>query len=275
MEKSSDLESQLAKVEENLVLILESINKDKEEVIPKGKRLDLEARLDFVEKLARKIKAVGFNILTDENQNQYNSSFNKVISKKLEEKDDQIKLTKEEVDKRFEEFAMKFEKQIEEQQKKREELKKQMGEFEKKQKQVDQYLATSRLRPITTAELGNTKVVTPTTATSTTNLGNIKVETTTQLGDIEVESRQSRVDDGDARPIKRVNRGSSALLAAVAKSSKIRAQSQPLIQSQSAPLSFMIDQEDYNNVSGHESKLKYTSSTRTWMINGASKIYCG
>ncbi|OMO73602.1 hypothetical protein COLO4_27005 [Corchorus olitorius] len=136
MEKSWDLESQIAKVEENLVLILESINKDKEEVIPEGKRLDLEARLDFVEKLVRKIKAVGFNI-TDENQNQY-SSFNKLISKKLgklriecaadqEEKEDQIKVMKEQ----FEEFTLKFEKQIEDQQKVNEELKKQLGEFEK------------------------------------------------------------------------------------------------------------------------------------------------
>ncbi|OMO73579.1 Polyadenylate-binding protein/Hyperplastic disc protein [Corchorus olitorius] len=150
MEKSwdNDIESQIAKVEK----ILESMNKDKEEVIPEaeGKRLDLEARIDFDEKLARKIKAVGFKEgAADENQNQCNS-FNKLISyfqkkkklisKKLgklriecaadqEEKEDQIKLMKEQ----FEEFALRFEKQIEDQQKINEELKKQLSEVEKKQ----------------------------------------------------------------------------------------------------------------------------------------------
>ncbi|OMO73577.1 janus kinase and microtubule interacting protein 1-like protein [Corchorus olitorius] len=250
MEKSCDLESQIAKVEENLVLILESMNKDKEEVIPEGKRLDLEARIDFVEKLVRKIKVVGFNI-TDENQNQYNSSFNKEISKKLgklriesaaeEEKEDQIKLMKEQ----FEEFAKKFEKQMEDQQKINEELKKQMGEFEKKQKKLDQYLAASR-RPITTAQLGNIRVVTP-TATSTTHLGNIKIETTTQLGDIEVESRRESRVEGGARPIKRLNRGSEALLKAVKNyDMKILVQRQQLAQQQSLNNANMQIQQQNN-----------------------------
>ncbi|OMO73534.1 type I secretion membrane fusion protein, HlyD family [Corchorus olitorius] len=142
MEKSSDLESQLAKVEENLVLILESINKGKEEAkFPEGKRLDVEVRLDFIEKLARKIKVVAFKDKDEINPQLVSKKLSKLrIECGPEVEKEEIKLDK----RRFEEFELQFEKQLEDQQKLNEELKEELGQVKQKQKIFDQYLAAKK-----------------------------------------------------------------------------------------------------------------------------------
>ncbi|OMO73594.1 hypothetical protein COLO4_26997 [Corchorus olitorius] len=142
MEKSSDLESQLAKVEENLVSILESINKGKEEAkFPEGKKLDVEVRLDFIEKLARKIKVVAFKDKDEINPQLLPKKLSKlrIDDSPPEVEKQEIKLDK----RRFEEFELKFEKQLEDQQKLNEELKKELGQVKQKQRKIDQYLGTN------------------------------------------------------------------------------------------------------------------------------------